>query len=208
MELSLPARLFLLAYDPKKRRLTNRTHLGVLLRSAALTELVFDGQLTDADGRVVAGGATSDPVLSPVLADVAAGTRPRKWQSWVDRRTSATIAAVREQLAASHVIRAERRKVLGLFPVWSIELRDTRLRSKLAENARRTLRGGEPVERVDRRDAAVVALAAAGLLGNVVSRGDRRQYKRRIDALSEQVGPTVRALRKAVQSQQAAAASG
>ncbi|MFI5956709.1 GPP34 family phosphoprotein [Cryptosporangium sp. NPDC051539] len=213
-ELSVPARLFLLAYDPKKHRLTNRNHLGVLLRAAVLTELVFDGCLADSDGRVAAeagraaGRISGDPVLGPVLADVAGGSRPRKWQSWVDRKTGATVSAVREQLAAENLIRAERRKLLGLIPVWNIELRDVRLRSKLAENARRTLRGGEPVDRIDRRDAAVVALAAAGELGIVVSRGDRRQFKRRLETLSAHVGPTVQALRKAVQSQQAAAAAG
>ena len=49
-QLSLPTRLFLLAYDPKKQRLTNRSHLGALLRAGALAELTFAGHVADEDG--------------------------------------------------------------------------------------------------------------------------------------------------------------
>ena len=36
---SLPARLFLLAVDPTRRRLANGSYLGFLLRAGALTDL-------------------------------------------------------------------------------------------------------------------------------------------------------------------------
>ncbi|GAA3394798.1 GOLPH3/VPS74 family protein [Cryptosporangium minutisporangium] len=208
-ETLLPARLFLLAYDPKKQRLTNTSFLGTLLRAGALTELVLAGHVADQDGRVVVVGnpVVADPLQSAVLAEIAASSRPRKWQHWIGRRGRAAVTLVREQLAAEHVIRAERQRVLGLFPIWNVSLRDTRTRSRLAESARRALRGGEPVDRLDLRDAAVVALAASGELKIVVSRADRRQFKRRLEALGERVGPVVKGLRKAVQAAQSAAAA-
>lgn len=210
----LPARLFLLAYDPQKQRLTNRTHLGAVLRAGALAELQFAGHLADENGRVVAAHphpvhgdpVLTEPLIAAVLAEISASGRPRKWQHWVGRRNSAAVNLVRELLAAEHVIRAERRRVLGLFPYWNVTLRDTRSRRRLADSARRALRGGEPVDRLDRRDAAVVALAANGELKIVVSSKDRRQFKRRIQALAELVGPVVKGLRSAVQASQAAAA--
>ncbi|SHM21642.1 GOLPH3/VPS74 family protein [Cryptosporangium aurantiacum] len=209
-ETLLPARLFLLAYDPKKQRLTNWSHLGTLLRAAVLAELAISGHIADQDGRVVVVGkpVIDDPVLGVVLAEIAESKKPRKWQDWAGRRTGACLKLVREQLAAEHVIRADRHRLLGVFPYWKITLRDTRARHRFAESARRALRGGEQVDRVDVRDAAVVALAAYGELRIVVSRADRRQFKRRIETLGERVGPVVKGLKKAIQAQQSAAAAG
>ena len=142
-----------------------------------------------------------------MLAEIRESSRPRKWQHWVGRRNSAAVTLVRGQHAADHTIRAEQRKLLGLFPVWHVALRDTRTRSRLAEEARRTLRGGEPADRIDPRDAAVVALAANGELRIVVSGADRRKYKRRVQALADRVGPVVKGLRQVIQASQAAAAA-
>jgi len=212
-EISLPTRLFLLAYHPDKKRLTNWSHLGAVLRAAALAELAFEGYVADENGRVVvrqhghSARTPTDPVLRTLLDEIAASSKPRKWEHWAGRRNTAFVKLVREQLAAEHLIKAERQRLIGLIPYWEITLRDTRTRTRLAENARRTLRGGEPVDRIDRRDAAVVALAANGELKIVVSGADKRAYKKRIEALAEQVGPVVRGLRKAVQAAQAAAAS-
>ncbi|WP_035857362.1 GOLPH3/VPS74 family protein [Cryptosporangium arvum] len=216
-ETFLPARLFLLAYDPKKQRVAGAWHLGAVLRAAALAELQFAGHVADENGRVVVTHhrhpAHGDPVLADeflrtVLEEVAASNRPRKWQHWIGRRNSAAVKLVREQLAADHTIKAERRRALGLIPYWTVALRDTRARTRFAESARRALRGGEPLERLDRRDAAVVALAANGDLRTVVSGADRRKYKPRVKAMSELVGPVAKGLKSAVQAAQAAAAAG
>lgn len=211
----LPTRLFLLAYDPKKNRLTNWTQLGTLLRAGALGELALTGRVADENGRVVLVGQSGhgtrshpDPVLDALLSEIAASSKPRKWEHWIGRRNSQCLKLVRAELDAQHLIKAERRRLLGVVPYWQVTLRDTRTRSRLAESARRVLHGGEPVERIDRRDAAVVALAAHGGLRIVVSGPDKRKYKRRIEALADHVGPVVRGLRKAVQNAQAAAAAG
>ncbi|MFG1923437.1 GPP34 family phosphoprotein [Cryptosporangium sp. NPDC048952] len=213
----LPARLYVLAYDPKKQRLRTAWHMGAVLRAAALAELQFAGHIADENGRVVVTAhrhpshrdpVLSDPLLSTVLAEISASAKPRKWQHWIGRKHSATIKLVREQLATDHTIKAERRRALGLFPYWAVTLRDTRARSKFAESARRALHGGEPIERLDRRDAAVVALAANGELKTVVSGADRRKYKQRLKAIGEHVGPVAKGLKSVVQSAQAAAAAG
>jgi hypothetical protein len=70
---SLPGQLYLLAYDPRKERLTARTQLGYLMRAAALTELRLRGHIAD-EGRkvrVTNPGGVADPVLGAVLREVA-----------------------------------------------------------------------------------------------------------------------------------------
>jgi hypothetical protein len=201
----LPARLFLLAYDPAKERLTSRTQLPLILRAAALAELSFAGRLVDEDGKVraVDGPPVADPVLAAVFAPIAGAGKQRKWQHWVQYRNRKFPDLVRDQLDAARVIRVEKRRYLGFFTVQKITLRDPRSRTRLAELARRTLRGGEPVERLEPREAATVAMASAGGLATVVSRKQRREFKRRIDALNERSGPALPALRKAISNQQA-----
>jgi hypothetical protein len=205
----LPASLFLLAYDPAKGRLTSRGQLGLIMQAATLAELFFAGHLVDQDGLVGAAGnpKLDDPVQAAVFADVVAGRRPRRWQYWVQHHRRKFPDLVRDQLIEARLIRAEKRRVLGLFTLQTITLRDARARGRLADRVRRALRGGEPVDRVDLPDAAMVALAAAGELNLLVDRRQRREYKRRIESLSERVGPAAPALRKALTAQKAAAAS-
>ena len=205
----LSASMFLLAYDPTKERLTSRGQLGLIMRAAALAELHFAGHLVDQDGRVGAVGNPNlgDPVLAAVFADVSAGRRPRTWAYWVQHHSRGFPDLVRDQLIEARLIRAEKRRILGLFTRQTITLRDARARGRLADRVRRVLRGGEPVDRVDLQDATTVALAAAGELDILIDRRQRREYKRRIEALSERVGPAAPALRKALASQRAAAAS-
>ena len=84
---SLPARLFLLALNPTRQRLTAAQHLGYLLRAAALTDLELRGLISDESGKVRVGTQlrAGDPVLDAMLAEIA-GDRPRSWRSWVQRR--------------------------------------------------------------------------------------------------------------------------
>jgi hypothetical protein len=75
---SLPGRLYLLAYDPRKERLTARTQLGYPMRAAALTEVRLRGHIAD-EGRkvrVTNPGGVADPVLGAVLREVADSRPP------------------------------------------------------------------------------------------------------------------------------------
>jgi Golgi phosphoprotein 3 GPP34 len=162
---SLPARLYLLAYDTRRQRLVARSQLGHLLRAAALTDLFLSGRLADQAGkpRVVGSGGVADPVLARVLAQVAE-SRPRSWDHWITKDTRGIKFAVRDQLAAGQWIRVEPYRVLGLFRASRISLRRPAEVKRLASTVVEVLRPGQPVTRVDPREAAIVALAsAAGL---------------------------------------------
>ncbi|MFB9908408.1 GOLPH3/VPS74 family protein [Allokutzneria oryzae] len=199
---SLPARLFLLAFDQDRGRLTAGGRLAPLLRAGALTELYLSGRLANAKGRaqVAAGDATGDPVLDQVLALVSS-TRPRPWRHWVSRQPKTTRVAVQDALAASGHIGVTRHRLLGIFPTTTVTLLDPRGAMHVSSLASEALRGASPAADVDLADAAVVCLAAAANLRSVVSRSDRRVYRRRLAELAGRVGPVPAALRKALQEQ-------
>ncbi|MEU4292276.1 GPP34 family phosphoprotein [Kribbella sp. NPDC026596] len=200
---ALPARLFLLAYDPQRGRLTARSNLGKVLRAAALTDLQLTGNLADDNGRarLTMAPAPYDPVLAGVLEDIRA-VGPRKWRRWIDRRPRAIIRAVRDDLERAHLIRVEPHRILGLIPADRITLRQPLVRRQILQSARDTLRPSRLVSRVDLRDAAVVVLASTADLRTVVTKDQRTRHKDRLAQLAVRVGPTVPALKKSLQQSQ------
>lgn len=71
--LSLPARLYLLAWDTTRLKVTGATHLHHLVRLKRLTELAQRGLLADVDG-----------IATPVDADAHTGTSSStgSWNWW------------------------------------------------------------------------------------------------------------------------------
>ncbi|MDH6129573.1 GPP34 family phosphoprotein [Kitasatospora sp. GP82] len=204
---TLPGKLYLLAYDPQRERLTGVRDLDLLMRAAALADLLRRGLLRE-DGRGPAAVGTEPAGLDPVLAELLRQIReerPRSWRSWVGRRRGRTARAVRDELAAGGWIRVEEYRVLGLFPAARITLRDPRVRKALAEAVSSALRG--PLSRVEPGDAALVALADAAQLRAVLTWRQSREFRARIDKLAPAAGPLPRALRQAIRSRNAAAAA-
>jgi hypothetical protein len=205
---SLAGRLYLLAYDLRRQRVTGRSELGYIMRAGALTDLLLAGHLTDEGGkpRTRTGAPLTDPLLETVRGQIE-GSRPRSWQHWVNRGARQASRSVRDQLAADGWIRLEPHRVLGLFPTTRVTVRDTRVVKRLAGTVSATLRAGRPPSRLDPADAVLVALAAVGELNVVLPRAKRRANKRRIDELSTYAGPVPRALQKAIKSARASVAS-
>ncbi|MGW7047416.1 GOLPH3/VPS74 family protein [Streptomyces avermitilis] len=199
--LSLPARLYLLSWDTTKLKVSGETHLHHLVRAGALTELAQRGLLTDVDGIATPAdpdGRTGDPVLDGLL-ELVEESRPRKWKAWVTLRARVTLDAVRAQLAADGYLRAEKRRVFGLFPSVEYELARVPAVQALRAEARQVLEGPLPVAAVPDRDAALVALAAAAELRTLVPSKDRKRYKDRVEELTERGGAAAPALRKVIQ---------
>jgi hypothetical protein len=199
--LSLPARLCLLAWDPSKLKVTSSSQLPHLVRAGALTELAQRGLLADVDGVATPtdpDGRTGDPALDGLL-ELIEESRPHKWKTWVGLRARITLDAVQAQLAADGYLRAEKKRVLGVFPSVEYEIGRVAVVEGLRAEARQVLEGPLPVHEVSERDAALVALAAAAELRTLVSSRERRQYEGRIAALTERSGTAVPVLRQAVQ---------
>lgn len=167
--LSLPARLCLLAWDTTATEVTDAGRLPSLVRAGALVELARRGLLTDEDGVATPAdldSETGDPVLDGLL-ELVRESRPHRWRTWVTLHARITVDAVREQLAAEGHLRAERRRVLGVFPTVEYALERTAVVDALRAQARAALLGPAPVAEVSERDAALAVLAeAAGALGD------------------------------------------
>ncbi|MGQ0776373.1 MAG: GOLPH3/VPS74 family protein [Pseudonocardiales bacterium] len=203
---TLPARLYLLAYDARRGRLTARSRLAYLIRAAALVDLQLRGHLADEKGRpraVTTVVSVLDPVLESVLAEVMAG-KSRRWQRWVASNSRQTLRAVRDQLATEKWIRVETRRLLGLIPVTTVTVRDPRILTHLDTLVRAALGPARPSSQVQPRDAALVALAAAAELPTALTRRQRREHRTRIAELADQTGPAVRALSQAYAADAAA----
>ncbi|MEN3356534.1 MAG: hypothetical protein V7637_516 [Mycobacteriales bacterium] len=199
---SLPARLYLLAYDPRRQRPVTAYRIQYSLRAAALTDLWLTGHLSDAHGRPAltrgtGTGQVTDPVLAGMLRQIEAG-KPRLWEHWIRRPDRTIRAETRDQLVAGGWIRVGSHRRLGLFPTERVAIRDPLLRRRLAAVVSEALRPGRSVANLDPRDAALVALAAAGEARAALPRSAVRQHKDRIDQLTEAAGPAAPALRKAI----------
>jgi hypothetical protein len=179
--LALPARLQLLARDATAPETARH-----LVRAGALTELARGGLLVDDDGIATPAdldSATGDAVLDGLL-ELVRESLPHHWRAWVTLHARITADAVREQLVAAGYVRAERRRVLGLFP--SVEYVPARSAdvSALRDRARDLLDGPLPTAEVSEADAALVALAAAAEPGTLVPDRDRERLEGRVQELT------------------------
>jgi hypothetical protein len=198
--LSLPARLYLLAWDTDRTEVTGAARLHQLVRAGALTELAQRGLLVDEDGIATPAdmdSLTGDAVLDGLL-ELVRESRPYRWRTWVTLHARVTFDAVREQLTAEGYLRAQRKRVFGVFPSVEYVLEQAAVVDALREEARQVLEGPVPVAEVSDRDAAVVALAAAAELRTLVPGKDREGHKARVAELTERSGAAAPALRKVV----------
>jgi hypothetical protein len=204
--LSLPAHLYLLAWDTSKSEAGGAAQVPQLVRAGALTELARRGLLLDVDGiatPVDMDAATGDPVLDGLL-ELVRESRPHRWRGWVTPHTRVTLDAVREQLTAGGQLRARKRRALGLFPTVEYEPARPAVVEALQEEVRQVLRAGPALD-VSDRDAALLALAAAAELRTLLPRGDRPEAH--IEELIERSGQVAPVLRELVHGVRGAAAS-
>ncbi|MER8222195.1 GPP34 family phosphoprotein [Streptomyces sp. NPDC094143] len=201
--LTLPARLSLLAWDTARPPAGGAAHPAGPVRAGALVDLARRGLLTDEDGIATPADMDSrsgDAALDGLLVLVHESC-PHPWRTWVTLRARVTADAVREQLVAGGYLRAEKRRVLGVFPSVEYELERAAAVKVLREETREALLGPLPAAGLAERDAAVAVLAdAADLLG--VSAGERR-----VGELTERAGASVPGLERIVREVRAAVAA-
>lgn len=211
-ELSLAQRMFLLAYDPAHTRVAGRDKLGLVLNAAALRGLLDGGFLADQDGAAVPAGARGavpdDPLEAAVYARISESGRRRTWRHWVRKAEHRAVGTVRDGLAHRRVLRVTPKRVLLVFPVHGVELRQPRLRSEAVAGVREALRPTLVPSRVPPEYAASAVFAHVGGMRTVLSRRERHEAKPRIAELAAALEPLPAALRKAIRDKQAAHSGG
>jgi len=94
----------------------------------------------------------------------------------VTLRARVTLDAYARSLRPTEYLRAEKKRVLGLFPSWSTSWSGWP-RDALREDARQVLLGPVPSPTSPTRDAALVALAAAAELRTLLPGKDRNSTR-------------------------------
>ncbi|AJE80783.1 hypothetical protein SLNWT_0407 [Streptomyces albus] len=187
---SLPACLYLLAWDTGEDRPAAAAGLGRLVRAGALAELAWRGLLADEDGVAVPTDPDAETGQDPLdgLLELVAESRPRTWQEWVGAHTGATRTAVREALVAEGFLRARGHRLLGLLPPGRHVLADPAPVRSLRARARAALCGPVPVAEVGHRAAAMTVLAVDAGLGTFATAGERAAHQDRTEALAARGG--------------------
>ncbi|MBD9731776.1 GPP34 family phosphoprotein [Streptomyces sp. H28] len=183
--LTLPARLFLLAWDTDRRVVADPARLPPLVRAGALTELARRGLLTDDDGIATPldlDSRTGDAVLDGLL-ELVSESCPHRWHAWVTLRARHTFDAVREQLVAEGLLRARRRRVLGVFPSVEYALDGIARAAAVQEGARDVLDGTRPVAGTPRAETDAALLGAVAGLRTLRPGHDRAGHERRVEEL-------------------------
>ncbi|MBQ0825779.1 GPP34 family phosphoprotein [Streptomyces sp. RG38] len=183
---SVPARLSLLAWDDTAPEPGDTPGGHRLVRAGALADLARRGLLTDADGIATPADLdtrTGDIALDGLL-DLVRESPPHRWRTWVRLYARVTYDAVREQLTAGGCLRAEKRRVLGVFPSVEHVLACPGVARALAEETRHVLDGPVPCAAVPERDAVVAVLAEAARLRVLGVSGDPVERRRRVEGLT------------------------
>ncbi|MFE7638451.1 GPP34 family phosphoprotein [Kitasatospora sp. NPDC057518] len=210
LPVNLPEKLYLLAYDPRRGRITRQSTLHLVLQAAALTELLRRGLVRE-EGRTAvarvrdsAASAGLDPYSAHLLGRIQE-KRPHSWSWWIGRAPSVgrdqPARRIREGLAEAGWIGLQQGRAAGVFPVTRVTLDGPEVRAALAASVTAALKG--PLSRVDPADAALVALVAAGRLRTVLDPKQRREYRGRIEKLYPAAGPVPKALGSALAWRQA-----
>lgn len=191
---SLPSALYLLACDTEQEKLAKRSVISQVLRAAVLVELTERGCLRDENGRArpVGDRRTGEPLLDGALRNIVERKRPGKWKALISEQRKQTLEGVEAALQKAGTISIETRTWRWPRIVVTEPERVPALRSAVRE----TLLGDVPVTSVPPRTAALAALAATAELPDVLTGKERREHKKRVEALREQAGEAAPALKK------------
>jgi hypothetical protein len=203
--------LLLLLYDDESGKpISGSPQTDYALAGAVLLELTMLGKIDVAGenedvkkNRLVVRDPTptGDPVLDERLALIEdkEGSKPQNVIGKLSKKLRETLL---ERLAGQGIVKAEKGKVLGLFPVTRWPAQDARHEIEVRAALDAALRiGTEP----DQRTAALVALlhSVDAVPKIITDAPDKKALKRRAKEISESAW-AAEAVRKAVQAVQAA----
>lgn len=178
----------LLAYDDDGTPLTDSTHLDHGLGGGLLLELAMAGRVDVVDKKVVVldTSPTGDALVDAALTRITAEDKPRKPGHWVSKFAKDTRPQVLGKLVDEGILRAEKDKVLWVFPrtkypaahgvepVQEAAARDRMRRAVLGSGA------------IEPRTAALCSLVAATDLNKrVFGDLDQKVVKARLREISE-----------------------
>ena len=199
-EQTLPASLYLLAYNTRKNELAKKAWLDYLVRGAVLCELIIRGYLVEIGRRPRAmavngrgSGGPADPMLRWVLDELRQGPG-LTWRQLLRQDATQSLAAIEQQLAHEHLISA----APGGSVTGPVTAADPVAIESLQESVRAALTGQVDPAALQARDAALAALAAVVPLPTVISRREARRHADVLAALGDRAAEQRPALRSLI----------
>ena len=200
MNASLADDLFLLTFNPETGR-ARHVKTRLIVNAGLFAELVLGHHLEDQDGKpVVSGGSPSDPAAATVLQEVES-SRPRRWSSWIGKRRK--LDEVRDRMVARGTVTVTP-AFFGLGKRYLVE--DVSTIRALCDRVAIAYDENVLVHRVPAHDRALAALAVAGGMSGLKWK-EKRRLRARISELGEPIAPVPGALKKAIDTENAAASS-
>lgn len=156
---TLGEQLLLLSLDDESGIEKESMNVSYAIAAASLVELALAGRVQVHDDQVTVRDAAplGDPTLDAALADISGEEKrkPRSTKEWIEHLRKGAVAGTTESLVGKGLIREEKKKVLGLFPVRRYPEADGSVESALRQRLDEiVLRGAAP----DERTASLVAL--------------------------------------------------
>ncbi|MET4926772.1 GPP34 family phosphoprotein [Streptomyces sp. PSRA5] len=171
VETTLGEQLLLLSLDDESGAEKEPANVSYAIAAASLVELVLAGRVEVSEDQVTVLDAAplQDPTLDTALADISGEERrrPRRTKEWIEHLKKGAVAGTTRSLVDKGLIREEKKKVLGLFPVRRYPEADGSVESALRERLDEVvMRGAVP----DERTASLVALLHGAKLHGLLYR--------------------------------------
>ncbi|MFJ7770126.1 GPP34 family phosphoprotein [Streptomyces sp. NPDC097107] len=180
---TLGEQLLLISLDDESGTAKESAKVAPAIAAASLVELALAGRIDVSDDKVTVLDATplGEPALDAALEAVAGKDRPGSTKDWINRLRTDAVARANTGLIGKGLVREERKKVLGLFPVRRYPEADGSVEAAVRQRLDAVvLSGAAP----DERTASLVALLHGAKLHRLAFPG---ADARRVEAAMESV---------------------
>jgi hypothetical protein len=154
---TLGEQLLLLSLDDESGTAKESAKVALAISAASLVELVLAGRIDVTDDKVTVVDATplGEPALDTALAAIGGKGSPGKTKDWITQLKTDAVARANTGLIEKGLVREEKKKVLGLFPVRRYPEADGSVEAAVRQRLDAVvLQGATP----DARTASLVAL--------------------------------------------------
>ncbi|MFJ7078668.1 GPP34 family phosphoprotein [Streptomyces sp. NPDC098781] len=181
---TLGEQLLLLSLDDKSGTAKESAKVAPAISAAVLVELALAGRIDVTDDRVTVVDATplGEPALDTALADIDGTDKARSTKDWIIRLGTDAVAGANRGLVEKGLVREEKKKVLGLFPVRRYPEADGSAEAGVRQRLDAVvLRGAAP----DERTASLVALLHGAKLHRLAfPDADAREVRTAMESIS------------------------
>jgi hypothetical protein len=203
---TLHGRLYLLAYDRKRRRFEYdyddawkmRWRFGYALKSAMLADLYLTGFIADRDGRACRANSASHP--GPVLDSALNRVEGRLWSEMITNDGRFCRDAVRGQLEVVGWINGRERRTFGILPQRRQDVYDVDLVDASAVSVNEALRNILADRPAEPRSLAVGLIAVQAQMPAVSSFNASEQHRNALREMTFAAIEPILGLHQAVQN--------